>query len=174
MMYLYIVFVLFIVTSTGPQYSAHVDTLTSPWRLKAHDDTNLWVLENIVHYTICWYQGHHKWERQSAGDQFVVFHPVRVFVFVFVSVYNHLHTSQGNTSDTSPKWGPVAAMIHHPVSSLTAKVMRKEPMQHWWGLAANKTRTVVLISSWRSDHSYKCVSGYETDKGMTWFHILRH
>lgn len=114
---------------------------------------NLCVSDRIVRFNIFSYQGHHKWETQIAGDQFVVFR--LVFVFVFVSVYNHLHTSQGNTSDTSPKWGPVGAMIHHPVSSLTAKVMRKEPMQHWWGLAATNAWTMVLMADWRSDHCYE-------------------
>lgn len=39
-----------------------------------------------------------------------------------------------NSTDTSPKWGPVGPVIHHP-----AKVMRKEPMQHWWGRQLNGT-----------------------------------
>ncbi len=108
----------------------------------------------IVHFNISSYQGHHKWGPQISGDRFVVFLSRWVFVFVFVSVYNHLHTSRGNTSDTSPKWGPVWAMIHHPVSSLTAKVMRKEPMQHWWGLAAVNPRTILLMADWRNDQHY--------------------
>lgn len=116
---------------------------------------NVCVSERIAHFNIFSYQGHHKWELQIVRDQFVVFRLVWMFVFVFVSVYNHLHTSQGNTSDTSPKWGPIGAMIHHPVSSLTAKVMRKEPMQHWWGLAATNTWTMVLMADWRSDHCYE-------------------
>lgn len=91
------------------------------------------LLNFLLGFVICSYQGHRKWGRQIAWDRFVVFRSVWVFVFVFVSAHNHLHTSQGNASDRSPKWGPVEAMIHHPVSSLTERVMRKEPMQHWWG-----------------------------------------
>lgn len=130
----------------------HTRTLITPlgWNSIWYHQTC--VSESMVKFNICSYQGHHKWGPQIAVDRFVVFRPVWVFVFVFVSVYNHLHTSQGNTSDTSPKWGPVGAMIHHPVSSLTAKVMRKERMQHWWGLAADNSWTMVLMAEWRSDH----------------------